>query len=154
MLLSESEVPFEGKHGLIEFLKAPILKILKDNDVSSVTSCFEGSGDSGAFEEMLFNFKGPVSENQENFLEKPIEIYLYSRSEYKDDKLVRMYEMKYVPLKEAIYELFYTALGVTTPGWEINEGSYGEATIEVDDGEVHLNVKVRVIEVEEHDYEF
>lgn len=116
-------------------LRTALQKVLLMQGITKVCAEYSGCGDSGQIDELTF-FHGTTG--------APIE------PEFPDDVLVKVKEYTHDgrfelvenerPLNEDDVEtMFYKALGMNCPGWEINEGSSGNILWDVENDKVKLN---------------
>jgi hypothetical protein len=126
-------------------LKERILKHLKKIKAGSVTIIYEGSGDSGSVEEVrVFDKEGKQLELSED----PAILVELRHTRFSNGNWENVTEEKEVDLEDALEELAYDALAGHHPGWEINEGSYGELNINVKDGTATLQHNTIIQETE------
>ena len=107
---------------------------------------FDGGGDSGQIEGV---------DLEDEFLNMEIEGE-FSDGQTWDEKTKKVVEKvtKKITVEKLVENICYDALELASPGWEINEGSYGTFTFDVKKREVRLDFNARIIEVENHGYKF
>ena len=107
---------------------------------------FDGGGDSGQIEGV---------ELEEEFLNMEIEGE-FSDGQIWDEKTKKVVDKvsKKITVEKLVENICYDVLELASPGWEINEGSYGTFTFDVKEREVRLDFNARIIQVENHGYKF
>jgi hypothetical protein len=118
-----------------------VLAALREHGVEGVSVDFEGSGDSGAIENIEMH---PMERdcNEAEFTGVCMEVEIGT-----DGPRQRWRECR-MTIEEGIKEAVYGYLEETNVNWYDNEGGYGEAYIDVAAGEVSISVNCRVIESE------
>jgi hypothetical protein len=109
-------------------LKSRIFEELAKTEAVTVDIQYNGSGDSGDIEHVIardangdeIELIGPQCiESQENY------------SQFDGEKWATVKRDKLISLGEALEEFAYHALEARHPGWEINEGAYGNLELDV-----------------------
>jgi hypothetical protein len=118
--------------------------------VTSITAEYEGSGDSGDFNFVQFRFDDPIARADQA-------VSMGTTSQSKRVLNEHMFKMRYVKdpkveptslITEKAYERFRDAFFDLLPGgWEINDGSYGEITIDTATRKVRMVHNERVNDV-------
>lgn len=104
---------------------AAICRALEKEKVEKVAVTYDGSGDSGQVEQITYY--GP----DDSELEEPVgklEI-LRGKSTFSDGKWTETVVPEEVSLSKAIEGIAYSFLEIHSPGWENNEGAYGDLEI-------------------------
>jgi|SRR5215831_6187414 len=115
--------------------KEPLLAALRQLGAHSVVIAYEGSGDSGQMKGVsLRDAHDNELENERATVTVQDSPGVYSESGFHEQTQPRT-----LPLKEALEAFLYDWLEVTQPGWEINDGSSGECTIDVEDARFKLD---------------
>jgi len=115
-----------------------VLPILQGNGIEKVTVSFNGEGDSGSIEEILYEPR----ENEETLKDLPVE-YISTSSFFDDGQWSRNARPELSTLNEALDALTYDYLEETGVDWYNDNGGYGELIIDVQNGTVSLEVNVR-----------
>ena len=117
-------------------LRGKIMAALVAAGAKSVTVSFDGYGDSG-------EVGGPAvaPKEAESVLEELVPDTLHEAGEWVDGKV--NHQTRDRTVSEAISELCYALLD-NHGGWEINEGSFGEFTIDPTADEINLTFNQRV----------
>ncbi len=102
--------------------RAELLKQLRAGGIARVTAEYDGQGDSGQVDRPAFFLAG-------------------------DDPMILLPET----VTEAARAMFYDYLEAEYPGWEINEGSYGEFVWTMETDKMHLIHNFRIESVETHE---
>jgi len=107
---------------------------------------FDGGGDSGQIEGV---------DLEDKFLNMEIEGE-FSDGQTWDEKTKKVVDkiIKKIKVEKLVENICYDALEIASPGWEINEGSYGTFVFDVKKREVRLDLNVRIVELENHGYKF
>lgn len=134
------------------FTKTSVLKALKELGVDSVQVQYQGSGDSGEVYEVsilpvdknVSTTKVKIQEAKASFIKEKDGGSSWVSEIYEDT----------VSLYEAINGILYSYLEMSHPGWEINEGSQGEMTIEVEGESISLVHTEFYTESNQYEYEF
>lgn len=134
--------------------KDKILAKLKDLGITLVTVSYQGSGDSGDFENACLAPADIEKGVPEDALSVNTVTILVKESDFKDGKWEAKQHEKEVPLSVAIQDMTYDLLESSHPGWEINEGSDGHFDIDVESGSVRLSHTSYYTESEYHESEF
>lgn len=124
-----------------------ICMMLSRHKIKKVVISYDGQGDNGCVDDVkFFDDKLPLNNDAINNLE----LTRYTRKGY-NWKLQQEEEVEC----SAISKLEDIAHEYLPSGWEINEGSYGEFVIHVEDGEMEHehNIRVESIETESETYE-
>lgn len=119
-----------------------ILPILRDHNIMKVTVEFDGSGDSGSIQCVLYN----VDNFDGNNVDVEV-VAVTSRFSNEESRWVRLQENSRKNLNAAIEALTYDYLDEADVDWYNDEGGFGELVIDVNEGTVSLEVNVRVTEV-------
>lgn len=129
---------------LLPINKATLLSALAAVGIATVIIRFDGCGDSGQIEEVEALDANDVG------LEIP-------------DVPVEMLEQPWneevavtatMPLTAALEAHAYRLLGATHPGWENNDGAYGEFTFDVANATIRLEHADRYFATEDYSHEF
>lgn len=122
-----------------------LMRALKSAGVKKVAVDFNGYGDSGNVENIAYTPKSVDGKTEVS--DSPHEVREWSDSGSK--LVVRNYT-----LDELVEQLCYDLLYANHPGWEINEGSFGEFEINVTKNSVGLvfNERVETYETSEEEY--
>ncbi|MFC3052375.1 DUF6878 family protein [Kordiimonas pumila] len=114
-----------------------ILPVLRANGVSEVSVHFDGYGDSGSIDSIVYDqgsfvLAGGVT----------VPCIKCERS-FEHGAWTQVIRENQIPLNEAIDDLTYDYLEHTNIDWYNNEGGFGELLIKVDEGTVSLEIEVR-----------
>lgn len=126
--------------------KAAILAALAAGGYSGAIVRFNGSGDSGAVEEIDLFRDGELATDTPDATPS-IELQhipqwgMASGSDMHD-------------LKGALEELAYELIAQTHPGWENNDGGQGELEIDVAEARLTLNIGLNYIQTDDNSYDF
>lgn len=138
------QIRIDSAKNRINHNKKILFDILKKNEISSFTLHFDGSGDSGSFDEVDF-------EKDNNILIEPIfgaqvlEYVQYSKENGQEFVL-----MKEPTIKDLIESICCDFLEIHHCGWENNDGSYGDFSFSVDEDKIYLEFYKRQTEFFEH----
>ena len=123
-----------------------LFDVLAAAGVKSFDVSFDGGGDSGQLEGV---------DLEDKFLNMEIEGE-FSDGQIWDEKTKKVVDKvsKKITVEKLVENICYDVLELASPGWEINEGSYGTFTFDVKEREVRLDFNARIIEVENHGYKF
>ena len=124
--------------------KAALLRALAKAGIARVIMYFDGAGDSGQFESIdAFDaMNGTVI-----LPDVPVEIL---QVRWNADCATPVI----LPLAQALETHAYALLGSAHPGWENNDGAYGEFTFDVPSGTILLDHSARYTETEEFSHSF
>jgi len=115
-----------------------VLPVLRQHGIEQVTVSFNGEGDSGSIEDILYE----PCDNEEAVKALPVE-HISTSSFFDDGQWRRLATPEQSTLNEAIDALTYDYLEETNVDWYNNDGGYGELVIDVQAGTVSLEVQVR-----------
>ena len=124
--------------------KASILGALEASGIATVVIRFDGSGDSGQIEEICAEDADGVS------LQIPAVTLEVLELPWGTDEPVPTP----MNLAQALEAEAYRLLASTHPGWENNDGAYGEFTFDVAAGVIRLDHSDRYVAIEQYDHEF
>lgn len=116
--------------------KAAILAALAAANITSVLVQFDGYGDSGQIESI-------DARHGELTVDLPEVGIAWSSVRYDGSAVDR----RSTGLREALEELAYDLLGTTHPGWENNDGAFGELMFDVAEQSITLDHNSRYTEV-------
>lgn len=127
---------------LTEINRPRVRNALLKRGIATVRVTYEGSGDSGGIEDIVFRDKNGALRDVEGVIEiaasiatrdsedREREIFFHGGMRYGPAPEDRLAEGEVrsttAPLRDLIESLVYNLLESKHPGWEINEGSYGE----------------------------
>lgn len=118
-----------------------VLPVLRQHGIEAVTVSFNGEGDSGSIDDISYT---PRERGDEV---KSLPVEHFGTSTYFDEgQWRRQAGLRQSTLNEALDELTYDYLEETGVDWYNNDGGYGELVIDVQNGTVSLDVKVRYTE--------
>lgn len=136
--------------------RAELMKILCDAGVDEVMVGFDGSGDSGQIEECRVDFghgeDGRDKKRESALLKAPIPGTEREFQDWGGGKLDSVIRCESV--RERIEDLCYDLLSGAHPGWEINEGSFGEFVIRPSQNQIALTFNERIETYETAEEEF
>ncbi len=130
--------------------KELVLSTLKEHQIKEVSIDFDGCGDSGQINSILYD--RVENETLGNTLVVGGEVH--DSSSWDEKKKEWVHTTRQATLSELIEQLCYDLLEVNHGGWEINSGSYGEFRIDVREKEINLvfNERVESVETFEESY--
>lgn len=116
-------------------LKRSLLAVLPALGIALIEVSFDGSGDSGAVEEIA------CRNAQDQDIELPEDAVVLI-----EDHGITLDE---ISLRNALEDLTYSALELHHPGWEDNDGAGGKLIVDVPAGTITLECQLRYIAIEE-----
>ena len=130
--------------------KAIVLGVLKALQIREVEVDFDGSGDSGQINDVLYvrGVGKKDGESNEELDNTEIEGAEVVHSTEWDGGKEEWVKMKQATLRDLIEELCYDLLEANHGGWEINEGSFGKFRLVVKDDKIDLTFHERIESVE------
>jgi len=114
--------------------KDALIAALTKLKVESVTTSYDGCGDSGQVHDAVFAFE---KKDKKDVANETVEITT-STSSFKDGAFVSTEEVKILPVPEAVHEVLYDWLVANHPGWENNDGAEGEMVILVKENRIEF----------------
>jgi hypothetical protein len=123
--------------------KTMIFDALLKAGITHVCIAFDGEGDEGQMERATAQANG-------NAVEFPAGTLSLWETEFGRLELSTCE----LSLQEAVEHLCYRCLGDRHPGWEINEGSFGEFTFDVAAREIELDYYGRIVDTEHSSHTF
>jgi len=127
----------------IRYLKGAVISPLRTAGVARVEIRFDGCGDSGAIEEFVCY---DAANKSVPCPEAGVEPFREERSD-PDAGTDRS------SLAAALESLAYLALERHHPGWELNDGAYGELVIDVAEASFTLDCSLRFTAADDHSTE-
>jgi hypothetical protein len=123
-----------------------LMSVLHGHGVKKAIVAFDGCGDSG-------NMDVPRYHPDKNDIGKrEVPNTMFESRAWDKDGVKTVKRNKTVD--ELVEDLCYTLLACSHPGWEINEGAFGEFTIDSDRNAVSLEFSQRIESVEYSEEEF
>lgn len=126
-----------------------LFSVLKNSGVKNVSIAYYGGGDSGDVEDMEVNFVEDL-DLIPNFDNTMISWPSFSTSYSNCGKRKYNVSMSDITVSEALNRQVFILLEEHHGGWEINEGSSGTITIEVEDSSIVIEHNENYMEVIEH----
>lgn len=127
--------------------RSELVETLRSAGVTNVCVSFDGSGDSGSIDHVgLYG-----ADNKSVSVSQTI-VYPFLHSEYNDGTWKYTTTEKEVPIAEALEQLCYDMLEETGIDWYNNDGGYGQLSIDIETGEVSLEVNTRYTEVNTYNF--
>ena len=122
-----------------------LLLKLADLGVTGIKVEYEGSGDSGAIEKIVYITKSLVNDEEGN-------LDLLHGLDTWGDEHSELYELD-TPLAESLEQFAYDKLMNDIDDWYNNEGGYGSIAILVPSGRYHIynNIRYTNVETYQHD---
>lgn len=127
--------------------RSSVIRALRSAGVKRVDIRFDGSGDSGQIEEIVYSPAQGKGFGTSEVPDTKREFTDWSQGEPR--KVARNHTHD-----ELVEEACYGILFSEHPGWEINEGSYGDFVIDVASDKISLNFNQRIESVESYDEEY
>ena len=124
--------------------KTALFDALADAGIATVVVEFDGYGDSGQIEDI-------VARRVDDEVIEPPEVVVEIASPTWDGAGL---EYRRLPLADAIETLVYDFLREAHPGWENNDGAYGEFTFDVASRSISLDHNSRYTDVETSAHEW
>lgn len=124
--------------------KANILSALAAAGIATVVIRFDGCGDSGQIEEMEAHDGQGVSLTIPATLIEILDLPW-------DGEIARAQVM---PLDQSLEAYTYRLLGSSHPGWENNDGAFGEFSFDVVAGTIRLDHHERYTAIEDYSHEY
>jgi len=147
---------------LIEYNKNLLYIILKANNIKTVLVEFDGSADSGSIDSVHLSKKSyddmgaGDDEDCSNILE---EVFIGSRistsvsySHGKNPELE--VEEGDSTVEGVITSICYNLIEIEHPGWENNDGAYGEFVFDIENDKINYTHNTRIMDVESHEHSY
>jgi len=132
---------------LFDVHKQALFNALKAAGITWVEVDFEGSGDSGAIENVEYTWLDTVADETTRELAMGLQLEWYtsqgSRYDASRNTWVRDWALIKTPLSDAVEDFAYSVLGREFGGWMDNDGSYGTVSLDVLAGKVELSMNQR-----------
>lgn len=130
---------------LILDLKDIVCDILTKEKIKNFIVHFDGNGDSGQIEDITL---------EDKILEMPVEgVKIPNGTQYSQSGRKQLWADAKT-LQDVIDSICYESLEQACSGWEINDGSYGDFTFDVENRKVELDFNEREMTVKNNTYEF
>jgi hypothetical protein len=123
--------------------KIVVFEALSAAGITTVHLTFDGCGDSGQIEECF------AQTNQASVEFPPTTVTMRSTSFEAEE-----FTLKEMPLREAVEEPCCALLEQEHDGWEINDGAFGEFTLDVSKRTVELKFNSRFTEIDTNNHTF
>lgn len=132
---------------VVQMNKANFKEFCEKNGVSKVIAFFDGCGDSGQFE----SYKYFGEDDSEVDIPQDYEVQVVDANErYVDGKYVREVVEIGKTVDYLVDTMAYNLLEAFHPGWEINEGSFGDVIINKDGtGKIEFNERIETTDYSE-----
>lgn len=127
----------------IEHLKGAVIPPLRSAGITRVEIRFDGYGDSGAIEECVCYDDANTS----------VPCPAAGVEPFREERSDRAAEADLSSLAAALESLGYLALERHHPGWELNDGAYGELVIDVAAATFTLDCSLRFTATDDHSTE-
>lgn len=134
----EAQAQIEIRH-----LKSAVIPPLQSAGITRVEIRFDGCGDSGAVEECICYDAASA----------PVPCPEAAVEPFRKEPVDRDAEAEPRSLAAALESLAYLALERHHPGWELNDGAYGELVIQVADDSFTLDCSLRFTATDDHSTE-
>lgn len=151
-----TDLPFnyESEKAYIDYLKDKIIiPTLEQNKVSELVADFDGSGDSGCITNIYLKFQDYVTESTNKFIYDSVKI-ITCEHDYSSGTYSKVFVEQELVFKDVLFNLFYLYLSLVEGGWEINDGSFGEFTLKLENKVLNLDFNQRIMSEEHRAYEF
>jgi hypothetical protein len=127
--------------------RSQVRDFLRQHGIAKVAVSFDGEGDDGSITDCKYEPATP------DFGKTPVPGTEDKRYGYNAQHEWVAVD-RCATIDEIIDDMFYAFLSSNEPGWEINEGSYGDITLDVLTGKIKLHCCRRIVEVDEMEGEF
>lgn len=124
--------------------KPKVIAALTKLGATKAVFTYDGSGDSSSYETVEI-LKGEEKLDFENTL---VEDYQETTSYFQNGEWKTEVKTSDKPLKEAMIDLGYDLVSGNFPGWENNEGAYGDVEFKITENELELTHNTRRTEVD------
>lgn len=135
-----------------------VLESLRTVGIPEVVVSYDGGGDSGQVHDISVRDENGSSDERQSTKDTLTNTVFedYPRTYSSFDKVEGEWITRTRPanLRDLIEELGYLMIDVKHPGWENNDGAYGELTINAKEGTIGLDHNERYTEVETFTYTF
>lgn len=152
----------EERKALIEYNKNLLFPILKTNKIKTVVVEFDGSGDSGQIESVAlsrFSLSKMGDEDEKDVAKLLEEVFVGAKItngvQYGGGGGGQLcVEEQDTTVEEVISSICYDLMEIEHPGWENNEGAYGEFIFDLEKDTISYVHNERITEVNttEHKY--
>lgn len=123
--------------------KEIVFDLLSKTDVKKFEVAFDGYGDSGQLEEIVFEKK-----SDENYFEQIVKgVSCREGMVWENGRMRLRTNVRDLSLKDLVLDVSYEILEAKHGGWEINEGSYGNFTWDVEKRTIQMEYNERYVEV-------
>ena len=123
-------------------------------DYEQIVVTFDGSGDSGQIEDMDFQFYDELAIPKHP---ATLSIGVFDVQEgfaHHEGKWEPIIKQKELTLADALEIVTYDILNANMPGWEINEGTSGTVTYDIDTGAIRCEFNERIVNIVEGTFDF
>jgi hypothetical protein len=121
-------------------------KLLRTMGVTSVTCTYDGSGDSGDMQDIMLVSGALVGENSSKSLQNFVDRHVSTVETSK-----QLFTQK---MADALENALWKIVSDNFPGWENEDGAFGEIDVTVEDGKIKVEHNQRYTEVNTYEKEF
>ena len=130
-----------------------VLSVCKASDYARIVVTFDGCGDSGQIEDMDFQFNDSMPPKHP--ATRSIGVFdVQEGFAHHEGRWEPIIKQKELTLADALEIITYDILNANIPGWEINEGTSGTVTYDMDAGAIRCEFSERVVNTIEGTFDF
>lgn len=129
-----------------------LFAVLASHKIAKVTIQFDGNGDDGQIYDIAYSRSRKTDTKDFGKTEVPgteAERWIFDA-----DADTHSLKVRCLTVDEAVDDMCYSLLSSKYGGWEINEGSYGDITLNVATKKITVSFNRRIMEVDSEEGEF
>lgn len=130
-----------------------VLSVCRTSNYAQIVVTFDGCGDSGHIEDMDFQFNDSMPPKHPATLSIG-DFDVQEGFEHREGRWQPIVKRKELTLADALETVTYDILDANIPGWEINEGTSGTITYDIDTGAIRCEFNERLVNIVEGTFDF
>ncbi len=130
-----------------------VLSVCRASNYARIVVTFDGCGDSGHIEDMDFQFNDSMPPKHPATLSIG-DFDVQEGFEHREGRWQPIVKRKELTLADALETVTYDILDANIPGWEINEGTSGTITYDIDTGAIRCEFNERLVNIVEGTFDF
>lgn len=145
----------KDRKSLLDYNKNLLYVTLKANKIKTVLVEFDGSGDSGTIYSVHLSNKSyaDITCDDEDFNNILGEVFVFSVG-FKVPTSGPEFGEADSTIEEVIKNICYNLIEIEHPGWEYNDGAYGEFVFDIENDKITYTHNTRITDIESHEHSY